>query len=201
MFVAGTASVLVFSRPDEIDLVSPVAQVVSWGSEGLAVGRFLAPAILLLLLLGRITQTSLIFNATTRLPMVAGWDHLLPAWFTRLHPRYKTPGGSIALLAAATLGIALLTSLGSGNQEAYQMLQSASGIAYGLAYLAMFAIPLAAAGEKPSLFLRAAALSVFLMTLLNVVLSLFPIIDVPDPVAYGVKIGGLVLALNAAVAL
>jgi len=45
----------------------------------------------------------------------------------------------------------------------------------------MFAIPLAAAGEKPSLFLRTAALSGFLMTLLNVVLSLFPIIDVPNP--------------------
>ena len=130
--------------------------------------------------------------------MVAGWDHLLPAWFTRLHPRYKTPVGSITLLAAATLAIALLTSLGSGNQEAYQMLQSASGIAYGLAYLAMFAIPIAASGEKPSLFLRAAALSGFLMTLLNVALSLFPIIDVPNPISYGLKIGGLVLALNAA---
>ena len=26
-----------------------------------------------------------------RLPMVAGWDHLLPAWFSRLDPRYRTP--------------------------------------------------------------------------------------------------------------
>ena len=77
------------------------------------------------------------------------------------------------------------------------MLQSASGIAYGLAYLALFAIPMVAPGEKPSIFLRAATLSGFLMTLLNVVLSLFPIIDVPDPVAYGLK-AGLVLALNAA---
>jgi NCAIR mutase (PurE)-related protein len=65
----------------------------------------------------------------------------------------------------------------------------------------MFAIPLAAPGEKPSLFLRAAAMSGFLMTLLNVILSLFPIIDVPDPAVYGLKIGGLVLALNVAGAL
>ena len=90
---------------------------------------------------------------------------------------------------------------GAGNQEAYQMLQSASGICYGLAYLAMFAIPLIAPGEKPSLLLRCAAASGFAMTLLNVVLSLFPIIDVPNPVLFGLKIGGLVLGLNSAAAL
>jgi hypothetical protein len=42
------------------------------------------------------------------------------------------------LIGGTTLIIAMLTSLGAGNQEAYQLLQNASGIAYGLAlYLAM----------------------------------------------------------------
>jgi amino acid transporter len=197
-FVLGTACVLVFVKPDDIDLISPITQVLSRGLQAAGLPGSATSIVGTLIVVTLVGQAVLAFNSSARLPMVAGWDHLLPAWFTRLHPRYKTPGNSITLLAAGALGIALVTSLGSGNQEAYQMLQSASGIAYGLAYLAMFAIPMVAPGEKPSLFLRAAALSGFLMTLLNVVLSLFPIIDVPDPVAYGLKIGGLVLALNTA---
>jgi membrane associated rhomboid family serine protease len=39
------------------------------------------------------------------------------------------------------------------------------------------------------------------MTLLNVVLSVFPIIDVPNPFAFAAKIGGVVLGLNLAGAL
>jgi hypothetical protein len=36
------------------------------------------------------------------------------------------------------------------------------------------------------------------MTLLNVVLAVFPINDVPNPVAFAAKIGGTVLGLNVA---
>jgi hypothetical protein len=102
------------------------------------------------------------------------------------------------MVALVSLTLALATTVGTGNQEMYQILQGANGIAYGTAYLMMFLIPLIGAGEKPSMFLRAAAVSGFLMTLLNVVLGLFPIIDVPNPIVYGLKIGGVVLVLNAA---
>jgi len=95
----------------------------------------------------------------------------------------------------------LLTSVGAGNQEAYQLLLNASGIAYGLAYLVMFAIPLIAPGEKPSWILRVAAASGFAMTLLNVTLSVFPIIDVPNPFLFAAKISGVVIGLNLAGAL
>jgi len=88
--------------------------------------------------------------------------------------------------------------LGTGNQEAFQILQNGQNISYGLAYLALFAIPLLAPGEKPFWALRVAAVSGFLMTLLNVVLSLWPIIDVPNPLAFAIKVGGLVIALNLA---
>src|SRR5205807_2035120 len=80
MFIVGTACVLIFTPPADIDLVSPMAQIISRGTAGWSAGQWLAPAILLALFLGRITQVSLIFNATARLPMVAGWDHLLPPW-------------------------------------------------------------------------------------------------------------------------
>jgi hypothetical protein len=60
----------------------------------------------------------------------------------------------------------------------------------------MFAIPVLAPGERTSVGLKVAATSGFLMTLLNVVLSVFPIIDVENPWAFAAKIGGTVVVLN-----
>jgi amino acid transporter len=200
-FMLGTACLLTFVKPDDIDLISPITQVLNRGMQAAGLSgsaTSLAGSLIMFTLIG---QALLSFNWSARLPLVAGWDHLLPAWFTRLHPKYKTPGGSIALIAGATLLIAMLTSLGAGNQEAYQLLQNANGIAYGLAYLVMFAIPLVAPGEKPSWLLRVAAVSGFAMTLLYIVLSVFPIIDVPNRLAFAVKISGLVIGLNLAGAL
>ena len=200
-FILGTACLLIFVKPEEIDLISPITQVLNRGmqSAGLAgSATSLAGSLIVCTLVG---QALLSFNYSTRLPLVAGWDYLLPVWFTRLHPKYKTPGGSIVFIGAATLLLAFLSSLGAGNQEAYQMLLNGSGIAYGLAYLVMFAIPLVAPGEKPSWIVRVAAASGFLMTLLNVILSIFPIIDVPNRFSFAIKISGVVVGLNLAGAL
>jgi amino acid transporter len=192
---------LVFVQPGDIDLISPITQVLNRGLQTAGFSGSATALIGALIILTLIGQALLSFNYGARVPLVAGWDHLLPAWFTRLHPRHKTPVGSIAFMGATTLVIALLTNLGAGNQEAFQLLQNANGIAYGLAYLVMFAIPLIAPGEKPSWLLRGAAASGFAMTLLYMVLSLFPIIDVPNPFIFGLKIGGLVVGLNLAAAL
>ena len=116
-----------------------------------------------------------------------------------MHPKYKTPVGSIVFLSSVSLTIAVLSTLGVGNQEAYQMLQAGCGLAFALTYLVMFAIPLLTG--KGSLFLRGAAVSGFLMTLLYAVFSIFPIVDVVDPVLFAVKIGAVVIALNAGGAL
>jgi amino acid transporter len=200
-FVLGTACVLVFVKPDDIDLISPITQVLNRGLQSAGFRGSATSVVGTLIVLTLVGQAVLSFNYSARLPLVAGWDHLLPAWCTRLHPKYKTPVGSIAMIGAVTLVIAFLTSLDTGNQEAYQLLQNASGIAYGLAYLAMFAIPLIARGEKPSWMLRAMAVSGFAMTLLYVVLSVFPIIDVPNRALFAIKISGAVIGLNLAGAL
>ena len=200
-FILGTACVLTFVQPDDIDLISPITQVLNRGMQAAGLSGSATSLVGSLIVFTLVGQAVLSFNYSARLPLVAGWDHLLPSWFTRLHPKYKTPGGSIVFIGAATLVIALLTSLGAGNQEAYQLLQNASGIAYGLAYLVMFAIPLVAPGEKPSWILRVAAASGFVMTLLYVILSVFPIIDVPNRFLFAAKISGVVIGLNLAGAL
>ena len=131
---------------------------------------------------------------STRLPMVAGWDNLLPGWFSKLHPKYKTPVNSILFVAGMILITGLVSLAGAGQQEAFQILDNASGIFYALAYLVMFAIPLAS--HRAPLWLRAAAVSGFAVTLLYSVLSIFPIIQVESWWKFSAKIGGVVLVAN-----
>jgi glutamate:GABA antiporter len=196
MFTLGTACILVFSPPGKLDLVSPVAQNLSLGARSMSLAGPLVPIAMMLMLVARAGQGTFVFNMTSRLPMVAGWDHLLPSWFTRLHPRYRTPVGSIAFVGLMVVAFAVLANVGVGSQEAFQLLNSGSGISYALTYLVMFAIPLAAPGEKPSWRIRAAAASGFLMTLLYVVLSVFPIIEVKDVASFTMKISAVVVGSN-----
>jgi uncharacterized membrane protein len=51
---------------------------------------------------------------------------------------------------------------------------------------------------RPALWLQAAAISGFVMTAMYLVLSLFPIIDVPKPLVYTAKAGGFVLGCQMA---
>src|SRR5260370_30149614 len=113
--------------------------------------------------------------------MVAGWDHMLPAWFSRLHATYKTPMNSIMLVGATSFGIASLSLIGVGQAEAFQLVFNASGIFYALTYVVMFAIPLfglRTVTPGPPMWLRLAPLSALLMIVLYTVLSVFPTLNV-----------------------
>jgi amino acid transporter len=199
MFVLGTSSVLAYFSPDQVDLVGPIPQVLSFALHGFTWSAWIAPAIILLLVGRQLGACTLAVAGSTRLPMVAGWDHLLPEWFAKLHPKYKTPIHSILFVGAMILIAGLVTLAGAGQQEAFQILDNASGIFYALAYLAMFALPIVGfrnAPYRPPLWLRGAAVSGFLVTLLYTILSLFPIIQVESWLSFGVKIGGVVIAAN-----
>jgi amino acid transporter len=161
------------------------------------VALFVGPVVAAVISGQVIANSSIYCNAAIRLPMVAGWDHLLPRWLSRLHPRFKTPMGSVLCFGVATLGFTVLGNLGVGAQETFQSLNNSSIICWALTYLVMFAIPLAARGEKPPWSVRVAALSGFSMTLLYVVLAIFPVVDVQNPASFAVKVGGAVAAINA----
>jgi amino acid transporter len=195
MFIFGSSGVLAVVEPSQVDLVSPVLQAISIAARPLALAAHLASVFFVLLLVSRLAQSSINFAVNSRLPMVAGWDHLLPDWFTRLHPVRRTPVNSTLFVAAITLTVGLVSIIGTGRQEAFQLLESAMGIFYGLTYLAMFAIPILGHASPP-LWLRLAAVSGFGMTLLGVILAVFPIIDVPNPWSFTVKVGGTVVAAN-----
>jgi glutamate:GABA antiporter len=201
MFILGTSAVLAFVPTDKINLIGPIPQVLSIGFGATGAGT-IAAAVAILLISGRtIANSSIVFTATTRMPMVAGWDDLLPRWFTTLHPRYRTPINSILFVGLVALAFGAVGIAGVGEQEAFQLLENAAGIFYGLTYLVMFAIPIIGmrhADSKPSLWLRVASISGFAVTLLYVVLSIFPIIDVTSWLSFAAKISGVVVGLNLA---
>lgn len=199
MFILGTSSVIALIKPEDIDLIGPIPQVLSVGFRSFGVVSYIVPVAILAFLWIRIAQSSVMFTGNTRLPMVAGWDHLLPEWFTRLHSSYKTPINSILFVGAMTLAIGLAGLVGVGEQEAFQLLWNASGIFYALTYLVMFAIPLVGlrrSDARMPLWLKAAAGSGFLMTLLYVGLSVFPIVKVESQGAFAIKIIAVIVAAN-----
>jgi len=191
MFILGTASTYALVPNDKIDLVSPIPQTLTIGFAGLGFAKAIVPVLIAMLLLRQLGAMTLIVAGNTRLPMVAGWDGLLPAWFTRLHPRYHTPVNSVWFVGAITLVFCLLGQIGVGLQEAFQLIENVAGILYGFTYLALFAVPLFGArrlAQKPPVWLELACASGLLVTALYCVLSIFPIIDVPNPLAFTIKV-------------
>jgi len=199
MFILGTSSVLGLIPQDRIDLIAPIPQVLSVGFRPLGLAAAIAPITIGVLLCVRLAQASVMFTGNTRMPMVAGWDGLLPPWFTRMHPRHRTPVNSILFVGGATFAFSLLGLVGVGKQEAFQLLWNASAIFYALTYLVMFAIPLAGRREAdgPSPGVRLAALSGFLMTLLFVALAIVPIVQVESRLVFALKLTSLVVVTNA----
>ncbi|HEX5438938.1 MAG TPA: APC family permease [Gemmatimonadaceae bacterium] len=199
LFILGTASVLAFVPQGSIDLISPIPQALRIAFPGAGIAAVLVPMLILFLFARTVADMSYVFTGNTRLPMVAGWDGLLPSWFSRLDSRFRTPRNSILFVGAATLVFALLSLVGVGAQEAFQLIDNAAGIFYALAYLVMFALPLAGVAgiaRRAPWWLKLAAGSGFATTLLYTVLSVFPIIDVPSWGSFAAKIIVVIVGAN-----
>ncbi len=202
LYILGTSAILAFVSPDAIDVIGPVPQALTRGFAMLGISRLAGPftsIVILLLLLNYLSSYTLYFSANSRLPLVAGWDHLLPKWFTPLHPKYRTPVNSILFMGAVALAASVAVLVGAGNQESFTVLQTWAWTFYGLAYLAMFAIPLFSAKEKglrPGRWLQLGSASGFSVTLLFVMLSILPVISVASVWKYSLKIVLVVVAAN-----
>jgi glutamate:GABA antiporter len=209
IYILMTGSILTYTRADQVDLVNPIAQVIAaaFGGAGTTAGidwgLVLGRAAILGLTLAFIAQAAVYIAETSRLPMVAAWDHLIPAWFTRLHPRYRTPTRSLAVIALAAVLFSFLASSDAGASEAFQLLVTSAFVCYGVNYLLMFAVPLLVGTRlslrpdlKPTIFLRAACISGALVTLLSMIFNLVPIVDVARPWLFALKVGGAVVGIN-----
>ena len=199
MFVLGTASVLAFVAPEQVDLIGPIPQVLSLGFHSFGWVSTLVSLTIFGVAARQIALMSIYFAGNTRLPMVAGWDNLLPSWFSRLHKRYRTPVNSILFVGVITLAFSLLPLIGVLEEEAFQIQDNAATMFYALIYVVLFAIPFVAIrrfGAKAPLWLKIASASGLIVSLIAGFYAMFPIKAVAQPLAFALKVFAFVLIAN-----
>jgi amino acid transporter len=191
MFILGTSSVLAFIGDRQIDLIGPVPQTLSIGFRSWPMVTSLVSVAILLLAGRAIAVMSIYLAGSSRLPMVAGWDRLLPEWFTRLHDRYRTPVNSILFVGAITLVFSFASLIGAGAQEAFQVVDNAATVFYAIAYVVLFAIPLFGVthlSKDAPIGVRIAAACGLIVALAAIAFTVLPIVDVRSSWIFGAKI-------------
>jgi glutamate:GABA antiporter len=199
MFILGTSTVVAYVPQSSIDFIAPIPQTMRAALGQTGVGNLIAMTAIFLIEVRLLGAASMIFTGATRLPMTAGWDELVPRWFARLHPRWRTPVNSIACMAVLVFVLLVLANVGVHAQEAYQLLSNASTTHYEVAYLAMFAVPLvgrAALRRQLPLWLKLTSIAGGISTLFSLIISAYPFVNVVDAHAYAIKIVGTVLVSN-----
>jgi amino acid transporter len=199
MFILGTGSVVALVPQGQIDFIAPIPQAMRMALGNTGWGNLLAMMAIVLVELRLLGAASLLFTGATRLPMAAGWDHLVPAWFTHMHKRWGTPANSILFAGALALALIALAMVGVHSQETYQVLTGASLTHYEIAYLAMFAVPLAGKAalrrDMPA-WLKASSAVGFAATCFALLISAYPFVSVVNAKAYAVKILGTIAVSN-----
>jgi amino acid transporter len=204
IYILMTGSILTYVPAAKVDLTGPIPQVIAaafggGSATGVDWGLVLGRATILVLAVALVAQYAVIVAETSRLPLVAGWDGILPVWFTRLDPRWKTPTRSLLVIVLLSLGMGFLATAGTGTQEAFQLLSNAGNLSYGIYYLLMFAIPLSVGnrfGARAGFWLKAGALSGLLVTLLSMGFNLVPIVEVNSRWGFATKIVAAAVGMN-----
>ena len=199
MFILGTASVLAFVTPDKVDLIAPIPQVLSRGFGSFGWVSMLISITIFGVAARQIALMSIYFAGNTRLPMVAGWDNLLPEWFAKLHKKYRTPVNSILFVGATTLVFSLAPLIGVKEAEAFQFQDNAASIFYALIYMVLFAIPIVAMkrfGARTPWWLKIAAGLGFVVSAIGAFYTVFPIIEVESKFLFAAKIIAVVIIAN-----
>lgn len=200
MFILGTSTVLAFIGGRQIDLIGPIPQTMRAALGSTGIGGWIAPFGIFLLIGRGVASSSLIFTGLSRLPMTAGWDNLVPRWFSRLDPRRKTPVNSILFVAALAMLLILLSMLGVGEQEANQLLATASVAHYAIAYIGLFAIPLfgiSALRQQIPLWVKIAAAAGALASTISLFITVYPIVNVVSRGEFAAKVCGVIVLSNA----
>ncbi|HEV2575869.1 MAG TPA: APC family permease [Acidobacteriaceae bacterium] len=202
MFMLGTGSVLAFHNANPsvaINFVAPIPQTLRLAFAGSNAATLLARFSILLLQIRILGASSYLFTGVTRLPMTAGWDHLAPRWFTRLHPRFQTPANSIYFTTAIVAAMLVFGSLGVRAAEAFDVLNNASTDFYVLAYIAMFAIgffgPHNLRRQLPGWAIAWCGLGA-LTSILIFILNAYPFVQVASGLGFATKILGTIIAAN-----
>jgi APA family basic amino acid/polyamine antiporter len=137
-YIASTLSLLVIMAPQNISEMNGVAQVSSTAGAELGVS-WLGSAIVFFVVVNVIGAFGGLGASVSRMPFAAGVDHLLPAAFGKVHPRWHTP--HVAILALGIVATVLLVACQAGDtvRTAYRTIVDLTVIVGFLPFLYVFA--------------------------------------------------------------
>ncbi len=190
-YMAGTLGVLALLAPEEVSILTGLAQAGAAASERLGV-RWLGPLLAALVTFGITGQLGAWISGSARVPFAIGLDRFLPPAFARLHPRWQTPHVAILTQAIACTVFLVAMQLGESLRVGYQLLVDMTVITYFIPFLYLFLT----AGKE------GLALSAFLgglVTIAALAVSLIPPAGVSSAWLFEAKlIGGCFLLIVAA---
>jgi len=181
-YLAGTAAVLVLVAPENISIITGLAQAGVRAAEITGVSWF-GQALAGLVVLGITGQLGAWLAGSARIPFVIGLDRYLPAAFARLHPRWGTPHVAILTQSAVCTFFLLVMQAGETLRAGYQLLVDMTVITYFVPFAYMFVV---AARHG----LRRSAIAGLSVTLLAIAVSLAPPEEARNPWLFEAKLLG-----------
>lgn len=194
MYILGTSAVLAYTPPAQVDLAATVPQTMQAGFGASGPGRALTIIVTGAFTVSYTASMVIITGMVSRLPMVAGWDRLLPHWWSELHPRFRTPSKAIGAVTAAMFILGALSLLGAGNQEAVQVSVGAGFGSMCIMYMLLFSVILF--GVRSGIWIRVAAAAAFLVALTALIFEIVPLGQVASPLVFALKVIAVICALN-----
>lgn len=138
IYMLGTIATMVLVNPSGVDPKSGVFQAITSGSNLVGLG-FLGVLAALFVTVGNAGGVGTTVAGVARVPFAVGIDSYLPAFFGKIHPRWRTPYISILIQAAISAVILIVAQTNETVNGAYQVLVDAAIILYFLPFLYMYA--------------------------------------------------------------
>jgi len=151
-----------------------------------------AAVVALLLALGNVGGVSAWLSGVARVPYAAGLDRVLPPWFSRVHPKWRTPYVSLLVQGGFAAVFVVASLVGTTVKNAYLVLTQATLVLFFIPYLFMFAAYLKLRRERTTAT-TLAGWSGLVAVAFAIFLAFVPP-EGEDPVLYEVKVGGGVAA-------
>jgi amino acid transporter len=196
MYIVATSAVLAYVPPQQVDVAAAIPQVIQRALGVSGAGPALALLATIAFDVSFTASVVVVVGAVARLPMVAGWDNLLPGWWSELHPKHRTPVKALAAVSVAIFGLSAATLIGAGNEEAVDVLTSSGIGCLCVVYMLLFStilLGLRGTDARPSVWLRIGAGAGFCVALLGLFFQIAPLTDVANRTVFASKVAGGIL--------
>jgi amino acid transporter len=199
MYILGTSAVLAYLPPAAADVSAAVPQVMQTALGFSALGRASALLVAVAFDVAFTAQLVICVGMVARMPMVAGWDNLLPPWWSTLHPKFRTPSRAITAVTVCLLVLGTLALWRADNQEAVQVGASVGIASLSIMYMLLFSVVLVrlrSTAWNLGAGMKIGALCAFAVALVSLVFQIVPVGEVASSAIYAVKVGGAIAAAN-----